>query len=364
MKISAIIAVLEQWTPLVYAEDFDNVGLLVGNKNSECEGVLVSHDVSEAVIEEAVQKNCQLVVCFHPIIFKGLTSITGKNYVERTVIKAIENKVAIYAIHTALDNYKEGISYQLGKCLGLNNQRILLPQKNTLLHLTTYVPAEEKEMVLAALHEAGAGSTGEYSHCSFSVSGEGRFTPSAHSNPQKGEKEKKARVKEEALSVVLYKHQKNGVLSALENHHPYESVAYELVELENKQAEIGLGSIGKLKAPLSETAFMKHIKKVLNVPHLRHSALLNKEIQTVAVLGGSGAFCIDAAKAQGADALVTADLKYHDFFKAEDNFFLVDAGHYETEHFTKNLIHGYLSKKIANFAFNLSETNTNPVQYF
>ena len=364
MKISNIIAVLEQWTPLVYAEDFDNVGLLVGDKNIACEGVLITHDASEAVIDEAVQKNCQLVVCFHPIIFKGLTSLTGKNYVERTVIKAIENKVAIYAIHTALDNHKEGISYQLGQCLGLTNQRILLPQKNTLMHLSTYVPATEKEVVLNALHEAGAGSIGDYSHCSFSVSGEGRFTPGKNSNPQLGEKESANKVAEELLKVVVQKHQKNAVLSALQKSHPYESVAYELVQLENQQNEIGLGSFGELKEPMKETTFLAYIKTALNVPQIRHSVLLNKTVKRVAVLGGSGAFCIDAARAQGADALVTADLKYHDFFKAEHKMLLVDAGHYETEHFTKKIIHGYLTKKIPNFAFTLSETNTNPVQYF
>ena len=364
MKISNIIAVLEQWTPLVYAEDFDNVGLLVGDRNSTCEGVLIAHDASEAVIDEAVQKNCQIVVCFHPIIFKGLTSLTGKNYVERTVIKAIENKIAIYATHTALDNHKEGISYELGQCLGLTNQRILLPQKNTLLHLSTYVPVNKKEAVLNALHEAGAGSIGNYSHCSFSVLGEGRFTPGENSNPKLGEKESATKVEEELIKVVVRKHQKIAVLSALKNSHPYESAAYELVQLENQQNEIGLGSIGELKEPMDEASFLAHIKTVLNIPQIRHSTLLKKTVKRVAVLGGSGAFCIDAAKAQGADALVTADLKYHDFFKAENQVLVVDAGHYETEHFTKKIIHGYLTKKIPNFAFTLSETNTNPVQYF
>ena len=363
MKISNIIAVLEQWTPLVYAEDFDNVGLLVGDKNTACEGVLITHDVSEAVIDEAVQKNCQLVVCFHPIIFKGLTSLTGKNYVERTVIKAIENKVAIYAIHTALDNHKEGISYQLGQCLELTDQRILLPQKNTLMHLSTYVPATKKEVVLNALHEAGAGSIGEYSHCSFSVSGEGRFTPGKQQPSAWGKRKcKQGRGRTPKSSDA--KTPENAVLSALQESHPYESVAYELVQLENQQNEIGLGSIGELKEPMKETTFLAYIKTALNVPQIRHSVLLNKTIKRVAVLGGSGAFCIDAARAKGADALVTADLKYHDFFKAEHKMLLVDAGHYETEHFTKKIIHGYLTKKIPNFAFTLSETNTNPVQYF
>ena len=364
MKISTIITVMEQWTPLIYAEDFDNVGLLVGDKNNDCEGVLITHDASEAVIDEAVEKNCQLVICFHPIIFKGLTSLTGKNYVERTVIKAIENKVALYAVHTALDNHKEGISYYLGQCFGLVNQRILIPQKNTLLHLSTYVPTANKEALLNALHEAGAGSIGAYSHCSFSVLGEGRYTPGINSNPWLGEKENPTTVKEELIKVVFQKHHKNRVVAALKNNHPYESVAYELIQLENQQNEIGLGSIGELKTPMEETAFLAFTKRSLNITQLRHSALRNKTIKRIAVLGGSGAFCIEAAIAHGADVLITADLKYHDFFKAENKILLIDAGHYETEHFTKKIIHEHLTKKIPNFAFTLSEINTNPVQYF
>lgn len=364
MKISSIISVLDQWAPLIYAEDFDNVGLLVGDKNKQCKKVLIAHDASEAVIEEAVENDCQLVICFHPIIFKGLTSLTGKNYVERTVIKAIENKVAIYAIHTALDNHKEGISYHLGKCLELKKQRVLIPQKNTLLHLKTYVPNAHKEAVLSALHNAGAGNIGDYGDCSFSNSGEERFTPGENSKPALGNKKEAAKVDEEALSVVLFKHHKNAVLAALNKSHPYETVAYELLRLENQQEEIGLGSIGELEKPLQEKDFLNKIKQRLGIPHLRHSALLNKPIQRVAVLGGSGAFCIEAAKAQGADVLVTADLKYHDFFRAENQLILVDAGHYETEHFTKKIIQEYLTKKLPNFAFTLSEINTNPVQYF
>ncbi|MGB1449702.1 MAG: Nif3-like dinuclear metal center hexameric protein [Flavobacteriaceae bacterium] len=364
MKINQIIQTLENWAPLTYAEDFDNVGLLVGDKNRDCTAALITHDVSVDVVEEAIEKKCNLIICFHPIVFKGLTSITGKNYVEKTVLKAIENKIAIYALHTALDNHKEGISYHLGKLINLKEQEILIPQKNSLFHLTTYVPLEAKEAVLSALHQAGAGSIGSYSHCSFNVTGQGSFKPGQDSNPAIGEKEKITKVEESQIAVVVPKHAKNKVLSALEKSHPYEAVAYELVALENQHPGVGLGSIGKLEKPLKRDNFLHHLKNTLNIPYLRHSEIRNKEITTVAVLGGSGSFCIDAAIAKGADALVTADLKYHDFFRAEKQLLLVDAGHYETEQFTKRIIHEYLTKKIPNFAFTLSQLNTNPVKYF
>ena len=364
MKISAITHQLDQWAPLAYAEDFDNVGLLVGNKETNCENVLIAHDVSMRVVEEAVEKKCQLIICFHPIIFKGLKSLTGKNYVEKTVIKAIENKIAIYALHTALDNHKKGISYALGETLGLKNQRILMPKKKTLLHLTTYVPVTHKAIVLDALHKAGAGSLGQYSHCSFSVTGEGQFLGDENSTPYLGEKKSLTKVAEESIRVIVPKHCKKPVLAALLDSHPYESVAYELIEVENLNPTIGLGSIGELENPMPLTIFLRHIKESLNVPTIRHNDSQKSQIKKVAVLGGSGSFCIDAAIAQGADALVTADLKYHDFFTPENNLLLVDAGHYETEHFTKKIIQEYLTKKIPNFAFTLSDVNTNPVKYF
>ena len=364
MKISAITQILEQWAPLAYAEEFDNVGLLVGNKENYCENVLLSHDVSEAVVEEAILKKCALIICFHPIIFKGLKSLTGKNYVEKTVIKAIENKIAIYALHTALDNHKEGVSYSLGKTIGLKSQRILLPQKNTLYQLTTYVPPTHKEKVLKAMHTSGAGAIGHYSQCSFSTTGEGQFLGDAASNPQLGEQLKLTKVTEVRIQVIVPKHLKTDIINALQQSHPYESVAYELIAVENLNPDIGLGSIGELAKPMQQQDFMKHLKKSLHIPVLRHSHSKKTIIKKVAVLGGSGSFCINAAIAQGADALVTADLKYHDFYIPENELLLIDAGHYETEHFTKKIIQEFLTKKFPNFAFTLSEVNTNPVKYF
>ena len=364
MKINQIIQTLEDWAPTTYAEDFDNVGLLVGDKNRTCTAALITHDVSLAVVEEAIIANCNLIICFHPIIFKGLTSLTGKNYVEKTVLKAIENKIAIYALHTALDNHEHGISYHLGELLSLSKQRILIPQKNSLFHLTTYIPIADKENLIAALHQAGAGDIGNYSHCSFSIKGKGRFFAKQQSDPTIGESNQMTHLEEEQISVIVPKHSKNAVLNALKKTHPYETPAFELVAIENQHPNVGLGSIGELDTPLAVIDFLKQVKKALNIPYLRHSEKEQKMIKTVAVLGGTGSFCIDVAKAQGADALVTADLKYHDFFKAEKALLLVDAGHYETEQFTKKIILEHLTKKIPNFAFTLSQVNTNPVKYF
>lgn len=363
MKIQEIFAVLEQWAPTSYAEDFDNVGLLVGNSKSECTGVLVSHDVNEGVVEEAVEKNCNLIVCFHPILFKGVKRITGQDYVQKTILKAIQNHIAIYALHTALDNHPQGVSYHLGQCLGLTHQKTLLPQKNSLYHLTTYVPEKNKEEVLKALHQAGAGQLGDYSHCSFSTLGEGRFKGNQHSQPALGEKESLTSVKEVLIRVLVPKHAQSKIVAALHQVHPYEAVAYELVTIENTNPSIGMGSIGILPNPMDTTTFLKHVRQAVAIPTLRHSHCDKQKIERVAVLGGSGSFCIDAARKQGADALVTADLKYHDFFKAEKDLLLIDAGHYETEHFTKKIIHQHLTKKIPNFAVNLSTINTNPVIY-
>ena len=363
MKIEEIIAIMEQWAPPVYAEDFDNVGLLVGAAASNCSGVLITHDVNETVVEEAIEKKCNFIVCFHPILFKGLKRITGQDYVQKIILKAIQNNIAIYALHTALDNHPQGVSYHLGQCLGLTHQKTLVPQKNSLYHLTTYVPEKNKEAVLEALHQAGAGQLGHYSQCSFSNPGEGRFKGNIQSQPALGEKEALTSVNEVLIRVLVPKHAQSKIISALHQTHPYETVAYELVALANTNPSIGMGSIGQLPTPMDTAAFIKHVKQAVNIPTLRHSKCSKQKIESVAVLGGSGSFCIDAARKQGADALVTADLKYHDFFKAEKDLLLIDAGHYETEHFTKKIIHQHLTKKIANFAVTLSTVNTNPVIY-
>ena len=364
MIIKKIIETLEDWAPKAYAEDFDNVGLLIGNETQECSGVLVSLDCTEAVVDEAMIKGCNLIVCFHPIIFSGLKKITGKNYVERVVIKAIQNNIGIIALHTRLDNHPEGVNDVLSKRLGLLNTRVLIPKKGSLKKLSTYVPSTHLETILEGLHEAGAGELGSYSECSFTSEGIGRFKGNEKSNPFKGNPKEKLKTEEIHVEVVFESHLNLAVQKSLQDLHPYETVAFEIFSLDNPNPNVGMGKIGILDKAMEPSDFLSFVKNELHTEVIRHSPIISKKIQTVAVLGGSGSFAIENAKQQGADAFITADLKYHQFYMGEENLILVDVGHYESEQFTKNLIFDFLSKKMTNFAIVLSSTKTNPVNYY
>ena len=363
MKISNVIQLLEDLTPLAYAEDFDNVGLLVGNKNNDCTGILVCHDALEEVIDEAVAKNCNLVVCFHPILFSGLKKITGKNYVERSVIKAIKNDIAIFAIHTALDNHREGVNQIFCDTLGLINSKILIPKQNFIYKLTTYVPKNAAKEVQTALFKVGAGSIGNYDDCSFSSEGIGSFKGNQYSEPVIGKPHIYEEVEEIKLEFTFEKHLKGNILKALFENHPYEEVAYEIIKTENELQNVGMGMIAELPTEMTEKDFLLMVKEKTQTGGIRHSNYLNKKIKKVAVLGGSGSFAISAAIAQKADAYITADLKYHDYYQAENVILLADIGHFESERYIKNYIVDYLTKKITIFAIILSEINTNPVNY-
>ena len=363
MIVQDVINHLEELAPLSYAENFDNVGLLVGDKNNKVSGILVTLDTLEAVIDEAIDKNCNLIVSFHPIIFKGLKTLTGKTYVEKVVIKAIKNEISIFAIHTALDNALQGVNDKICEQLGLINRQILIPQAGTIKKLTTYVPANKASILREKLFNVGAGAIGNYNNCSFNVNGIGTFNGNENSNPTIGEKGVTQQEEEIKLTVTFQKHLESKVLQTLFKNHPYEEVAYEISTLENKNQHIGMGMIGEFKNTMTEISFLEHLKSTMQTKCVRHSALIEKPIKKVAVLGGSGSFAINAAKALGADAYITADLKYHDFFTAENKLLLADIGHYESEQYTKNLLVAYLTKKIPNFAIVLSNTNTNPVKY-
>ena len=363
MKIKEIISVLEEMAPLAYAEDFDNVGLLVGDQETEATGVLVCHDALENVIEEAITKKCNLVVCFHPILFSGLKKITGKNYVERAVIKAIKNDIAIYAVHTALDNHQEGVNKIFCDTLGLINTKVLIPKHNFIRKLVTYTIPENAEEVRNALFDAGAGTIGNYENCSFNSKGIGTYMGNEHSNPQIGERFEFVQGDEIKIEVTFEKHLENKILKALFKSHAYEEVAYEIYELQNQHQNIGLGMIGELETPMEAEAFLHFAKEKMQCGGIRHSDFTGKKIKKVAVLGGAGSFAIKNAIQAGADAFLTADLKYHQYYEAENQLLLADIGHFESERYTKNYIVEYLRKKILNFAVILSEENSNPVKY-
>ena len=370
MKVKDIIALLEELSPLSYSEDFDNTGLLVGDINANVSGILVTLDTLESVVDEAIEKNCNLIVSFHPIIFSGLKKITGKTYVERVVQKAIKHDIAIFSNHTALDNSWNGVNAMICEKLGLKNRSILIPQNETIKKLITFVPSHDAGKIRNALFAVGGGNIGNYENCSFNIEGSGSFKGNEASNPVKGKKGEIHFEKETQIGITFAKHHQNNILKALFETHPYEEVAYEITTLENQNQHVGMGMIGEFEKVLDEKEFLNFLKKTMKTDCVRHSALLQKPIKKVAVLGGSGSFAIDAAKKAGADAFISADFKYHDFFKAENRMLIADIGHYESEQFTKELLHSFLKKKITNFAPSLSagrvllsQKNTNPISY-
>ncbi|MEP2936932.1 MAG: Nif3-like dinuclear metal center hexameric protein [Gilvibacter sp.] len=370
MRIKDVMQMLNEWAPLTYSEDFDNTGLLVGDASNDVTGVLVTLDCLESVLEEALQTGCNLIVSFHPIIFGGLKKITGKTYVERVVQKAIKNDIAIFAIHTALDNAWDGVNSQMLQTLGAKKQQVLIPQKGSLKKLTTFAPKHEAQDILTALFDAGAGAMGDYSECSFTIDGMGTFTPDPNANPSLGKIGVRHHESETKIDVVFARDKESQIVKALLNKHSYEEVAYEIYTIENTNSRLGMGMVGSFDKPMQPKAFLEHLQTKMNAKGIRHSALGKKPIKTIAVLGGSGSFGIGAAMAKGVDAYVSADFKYHDFFKAEGQILLVDIGHYESEQYTKNLIVTYLQKKITNFApafpqgkVLLSQIDTNPIIY-
>jgi len=370
MTIKDITNYIEEIAPLNYAEDFDNVGLLIGNYATKVTGVLVTLDTLETIVDEAIEKKCNLIVSFHPIIFGGLKKINGNNYVERVVLKAIKNDIAIYAIHTALDNSFVGVNAKICEMLGLKNQEVLIPKQHQLRKLTTYVPNENAEYLRTKLFDAGAGNIGNYDECSFNTEGYGTYRGNENSDPVKGIKGELHTEKETFVSVIFEKQNESMLLKSLFKNHPYEEVAYDIVSLENSHQHIGMGMVGEFEFAMNEEDFFKHLKKTMKTDCIRHSKLTGKSIKKVAVLGGSGSFAIRNAIAVNADVYVTADVKYHEFFQAENKLIIADIGHYESEQFTKNLLVDYLTEKITTFApalpvgrIILSEKNTNPIYY-
>ncbi|WP_296635617.1 Nif3-like dinuclear metal center hexameric protein [Polaribacter sp.] len=363
MTIKNVTDYIEKLAPLNYAESFDNVGLLVGNPNTKITNVLVCLDTLEETVDEAIAKKCNLIVSFHPIIFNGLKKITGTNYVERVVLKAIKNNISIYATHTALDNSKDGVSSKICDVLGLKNKTVLIPKKGIIKKLTTYIPKEQASFVREALFKVNKNNLGNYSDASFNVLGKGTFKGNGKSTPTYGEKNKLHTEEEIKLTLLFESKDEFTILKTLKEKHPYEEVAYEVTTIDNIHQEIGMGMIGEFKKEMDEKKFLNYLKKTMKTNCVRHSEFLGKNIKKVAVLGGAGSFAIDTAKRVGADAYISADFKYHDFFKAEKSILLADIGHYESEQFTKNLLVDYLTKKFSNFAVILSEKSTNPIYY-
>ena len=364
VKIKDITHYLERFAPLSYQESYDNCGLLTGDENWIVKGVMISLDCTEQVIEEASSAGCNMVIAHHPIWFRPIKRLTGNTYVERTIIKAIKQEIAIYAVHTNLDNVKQGVNRKLAEKLGLTELKIMSPMTSGLMKLVTFSPRENTAEVLNALHRAGAGSIGNYEDCAFMTKGTGTFRPNDEATPHIGQARKLEEVNEDRIEVILPTHLQGTIHTALVKAHPYEEVAYYFQELSNINQEAGAGMVGMLKSPLSSEDFLNQLKNQIGTPCLRHSEIIASTISRVGICGGAGSFLIKEAIKASCDAFVTADLKYHEFFDADGRILLVDIGHYESEVSTKDLLSDLLNKNFSKFAVRLSKTDTNPIRYF
>lgn len=363
MKIKDIASYLESIAPVSLQENYDNAGLIIGNPDDEVTGVLVTIDSVEETIEEAIAKGLNLIIAHHPVVFSGLKKFNGRNYIERTVIKAIKNNIAIYAIHTNIDAVLGGVNSRIAEKIGLKNVKMLEPRSNHLLKLAYFVPSAHAEKTREAIFNAGAGHIGNYDMCSFNLNGKGSFRAGEGTNPFVGNIGELHFEEEVRVEVILPKHILNKVLGALLATHPYEEVAHDIYPLENAFQGAGSGIIGELENEMTEIEFLTYLKSTFNAHGIRYTKLLNKRVKKVAVCGGSGSFLLQKAIHQNADFFVSSDFKYHQFFDAENKIVIADIGHYESEQFTKELIYDLLIKKFPKFAVHFTEVNTNPINY-
>ena len=364
MKLNKIISFLEELAPPSYQESYDNSGLICGNKQMNISKAIICLDAIESVLDEAIEKGANLVVAHHPIVFSGLKTFTGKNYVERVIIKAIKNDIAIYAIHTNLDNVTQGVNAKMCEMLEIENPKILAPKSNVLSKIVFFTPLNDAEEVKSALFEIGAGNIGKYSEASFNLEGIGTYKAMDGANPAKGEIGKRHQEKEIRTEIVFDNYLEGQIVAKLKEVHPYEEVAYDIYRIANKNQEIGAGMIGHLKEEIPVEMFLKKLKKTFKTGCIKHTNINKAFIKKVALCGGSGSFLLRNAMAQKADIFITGDFKYHEFFDADNKIIIADIGHFESEQFTNELLYDKLTKKFPTFAFLLTEINTNPVKYY
>jgi len=364
MQIKDIVNYFEEIAPVSLQESYDNSGLLIGNYKTEVTGILITLDVTEEVIQEAVELGANLIVAHHPLIFSGLKRLNGNNYIEKTVIKAIKNDIAVYAAHTNLDNViKSGVNTKICEKLGLTDVKILSPLKNRLNKIVVFVPEDYVEKVRSAIFDAGAGVIGNYDSCSFNTNGTGTFRAGENANPFVGEKDKLHKENEVRVETIVPDFLTNKVISAIKNSHPYEEAAYDIYNLQNKWEQAGAGMVGKLSEPVDEMEFLKKIKDIFGAGVVKYTQLRNVPVKKIAVCGGAGSFLLKDAINSGADVFITADFKYHQFFDAENRIIIADVGHFESEQFTKELFYELLIRKFSNFAIHFTKVNTNPIKY-
>ncbi len=363
MLLSKITSIIENVAPLQLQESYDNAGLIIGNAKMDINKALICFDVTEEVLDEAISIGANLIISHHPIIFGGIKKLNGKNYVERIVLKAIKNDIALYAAHTNLDNVIAGTNKILAEKLGLKNVKTLSPQSSMLNKLVVFVPKSHKEKVEQAIFDAGAGSIGKYDSCSFQAEGQGTFRAMEGSNPFVGNIGELHHEQEVRIETVFPKHIKGRIISAMLSAHPYEEVAYDIYNLENKIDDIGAGIIGNLENEADELSFLNKLKEITNAQGIKYTNILGNKIKKVALCGGSGAFLINKAKSAGADIYISGDIKYHEFFDADNSMIIADIGHYESEQYTTALLFSIIKEKLPTFAFQISGINTNPINY-
>ena len=363
MKIKEITNFLEEVAPLHYQENYDNSGLIIGNKENEVNGALITLDCTEEVIDEAISNNLNFIIAHHPIIFGSIDKINGNNHVERVIIKAIKNDISIYAIHTNLDNVYNGVNSKIAEILSLKNCQILKPKSKLIKQLVVYCPSSHASSLMTSLLDKGAGQFRKYDNCSFSVLGEGTFRPKEGSNPFLGNVNDTEKVTEQRLEFFYNLEDENKILDSMFENHPYEQVAYQTYTLDNISADIGSGMIGELESEIETNDFLNIIKNKMQADCIRHTNLVNKKIKKVAVCGGSGSFLLPDAKMKNADIFISSDFKYHEFFDADGDIIIADIGHFESEQYTKELIYDMLREKFTKFAVQLSNVNTNPINY-
>lgn len=363
MKIAQVVAAIEEFAPLQLQESYDNAGLIIGNSNDEVEAALITLDVTDAVVQEAIDRNCNLIIAHHPLIFKGIKRISNDTLVGRLVTKCIQNNIAVYAAHTNLDNVKDGVNRIIADRIGLRNTRILAPMSQQLRKLVTFCTVANADEVRAALFAAGAGDIGNYDSCSFSATGRGSFRAGEGTNPYVGKIDELHFEAEERIETIFPMVRQSKIIEALLKSHPYEEVAYDIYTLENTFGGTGAGLVGDLETPEETISFLKRLKKIFGADGIRYTPIVEEKVSRIAVCGGSGSFLIHQAIKAGAQVFVTGDVKYHDFFEADGRLLIADIGHYESEQFTKELLMNIIKKKNSNFAVQISGANTNPVNY-
>lgn len=363
MKLKELTQFLDSEIPLSFQDNYDNSGLQVGDPEKDITSALLTLDVTEAVLDEAVDNEVDLIISHHPVIFTGIKSLSGRTYTEKIIQKAIRNEVAIYSAHTNLDVMSYGVSRKMAEKLDLQNVIVLVPLKEKFMKLVTYIPESHLDAVREAVFAAGAGVIGKYDSCGFVSQGTGSFRGDENTNPFVGKKGKLHFETEMRFETVLLSHLKNKVIKALIDKHPYEEVAYDVFALENNNFEFGMGCIGELPMALPESDFIKLVSDTFCSKGLRYSKPVGRELKKIALCGGAGASLLNTAILTGADAFVTADIKYHNYFDAENRILLIDSGHYESEKFTTEILYDLIIKKFPKFAVRFSKTNTNPINY-